>query len=423
MSHLGLLHATAFAEKGFGVICYDNDRQVINNLQQGILPITEPQLDELFNISFNKMRFSTALEPLKQCNVIFIACDVPTDNSGNSDLTIIHQLVNQVLSVISDNCCLILLSQVPPGFTRAINFAKQKLFYQVETLIFGQAVERALYPERFIIGVNDPTQSLPKDYLNLLSSFNCPILTMRYESAELAKIAINMFLVSSVSTTNLLADICEKINADWQEIMPALKLDKRIGPYAYLNPGLGIAGGNLERDLNTVIQLGQTHHSNTNIVQAWLEHSKYRQEWVWQCLQQTAINKQVNPTICILGLTYKANTHSIKNSPAINLINRLKNYRIKVHDPVVTIKDTHAEQKTDMISAIRDADIVIIMTPWQEYQHLTIDLLGATMKGEIVIDPYQVISSNDKQITKIKYFTLGKQSKKTDREKINYVET
>src|SRR4029078_8790702 len=121
-------------------------------------------------------------------------------------------------------------------------------------LVFGRAVERALYPERFIVGCPDPSAPLPDAFSAFLKLFGCPMLTMRLESAELTKIAINCFLVASVSTANTLAELCEGIGADWSEMVPGLLLDKRIGQHAYLTAGLGIAGGNLERDLATVIR-------------------------------------------------------------------------------------------------------------------------------------------------------------------------
>ena len=120
-------------------------------------------------------------------------------------------------------------------------------------------MERALFPERFMVGCADPASRCRRSFTELLAAFKCPILPMRYESAELAKIAINIFLTASVTATNTLANICEKIGADWGEIAPALKLDKRIGPHAYLAPGLGLSGGNLERDLVTVQSLAAEH--------------------------------------------------------------------------------------------------------------------------------------------------------------------
>ena len=158
---------------------------------------------------------------------------------------------------------------------------------------------------------------------------------MRYESAELAKISINMFLVASVTTTNTLAEICETIDADWEEIAPALRLDRRIGQYAYLSPGLGLSGGNLERDLNTIIKLGQSHATDTGVVDAWLNNSQYRRDWVLRCVRNNVLKHLETPVICILGLAYKPDTHSVKNSPSIALINQLKIHEVNAHDPIV----------------------------------------------------------------------------------------
>ena len=124
---------------------------------------------------------------------------------------------------------------------------------------------------------------------------------MRYESAELAKISINMFLVASVTTTNMLAELCEKVGADWAEIVPSLRLDQRIGTYAYLKPGLGIAGGNLERDLATVMSYAQSHSTDASIVAAWTAHSLYCKNWAWRKLNELVLSQMPNAQIAVLG--------------------------------------------------------------------------------------------------------------------------
>lgn len=145
-------------------------------------------------------------------------------------------------------------------------------------------------------------------------AFGCPILPMSYESAELAKISINCCLVGMISVANTLAEVCERIGADWHEIVPALRLDKRIGPYAYISPGLGIAGGNLERDLATVCRLAEEHGTDAEVVRAWIHNSRYRKDWVLRVLHSNVLNYCPQPRIAVLGLAYKENTHSIKNS-------------------------------------------------------------------------------------------------------------
>jgi len=421
MTHLGLVHAVAFAEKGFQLICYDEQATLIDSLQAHRLPVNEPQLDDLVKTNASRLQFTSNISHLTQCDLVFIAYDVPTDEQGNSNLTVINQLLEQVKPALSATASLVLLSQVPPGFTRQINIDKNKLFYQVETLIFGSAVTRALHPERYIIGTEDPRAELPDAYLKLLSSFDCPILKMRYESAELAKIAINMFLVASVTTTNTLAEICEHIGADWEDIAPTLRLDKRIGQHAYLTPGLGIAGGNLERDLNTIIKLGQTHTTDTETVRAWLKNSQHRRDWVLRCLQTQVFNHTKDPLICVLGLAYKPNTHSVKNSPSIALINQLKPYQIKAHDPIVKEQHaTHADRQDDLIKAIEMADVVIIMTPCVEYKNLSINTLLKHMHGNAIIDPHRMLSIDSNQQGHFRYYSLGQGSIKAEHKESEY---
>jgi UDPglucose 6-dehydrogenase len=408
MTHLGLIYASAFAEKGFNLIAYEDNVQFVADRSMP-LPVNEPQLSELIERNVTGLQFTSDLKQLRTCDLVFITCDVPTDDEGNSNLQVIDALIAKIAPMLSEKACLIILSQVPPGYTRGIQFDKSRLYYQVETLIFGRAVERALYPERYIIGAYNPNAALPDTYLSLLSSFDCPILKMRYESAELAKISINMFLVSSVTTTNTIAEICEHIGADWEEIAPALRLDKRIGQHAYLTPGLGIAGGNLERDLNTIIKLGRAKATDVGVVNSWLKNSKYRRDWVLRCLKEQVLRHIQDPLICVLGLSYKPDTHSIKNSPSIALLEQLKNHRIKAHDPVVIGVDlAHVKQEAESLHAVKAADVVIIMTPWADYKNLSFELLKKHMQGNTIIDPFRVLMGADASArTHFNYFSLG----------------
>src|SRR5262249_44268880 len=160
---------------------------------------------------------------LAACELVVFARDVATDDQGRSDLGPLRTLIDHATPHTRADAVLVVLSQVPPGFTRALReqSAEQgggrprNWYYQVETLVFGRAVERALHPERFIVGCADPTAPLPPAFKNVLDAFDCPLLPMRFESAELTKIAINMCLVSSVSVANTLAELCEAIGADW----------------------------------------------------------------------------------------------------------------------------------------------------------------------------------------------------------------
>ena len=255
LSHLGIIYSMASAARGFSVLAFDDRRDLTTDLSVGRFPVSEPGLDEAYLKHGDSLQFTANAESLAECKLIFITLDVPTDDANNSELAPLEALISRVVSVAGPDTAVAIMSQVPPGFCRRLAGrlgSSLQLYYQVETLVFGNAMERAIHPERYMVGCADPKQPFPDLYRSFLDAFDCPVLAMRYESAELCKIAINCFLVSSVSTTNMLAELCEKIHADWFEIAPALRLDRRIGPHAYLSPGLGIAGGNLERDLMTV---------------------------------------------------------------------------------------------------------------------------------------------------------------------------
>jgi UDPglucose 6-dehydrogenase len=395
MTHLGLISASAAAGRGFEVVCFDRDPALVRRLAQQDWPVLEPGLDGLIRGNATRQRFTPVLSDLAACDVVYVAPDVPTDDQGASDLSGLTALINEVAPALKPQAVMVVLSQVTPGYTRALGvLAPERLYYQVETLVFGQAVERALKPERIIVGCADPAAPLDDRLRAVLEAFGCPILLMRYESAELAKISINCCLVASVAVANTLAELCERIGADWSEIAPALKLDRRIGPHAYLAPGLGIAGGNLERDLATVRRLSDLHGTEAGLIAAWQRNSRYRRDWPLRQLQERVLARVTEPVIGVLGVTYKENTHSIKNSPAVALIKDLADYRLRVFDPAVRASsDWHARMTVtdDPLAPCDGADALVIMTPWPQFRKLAPAAIAGRLRGRVVIDPFSMI--------------------------------
>lgn len=410
MTHLGLVSGVSAAEKGFNLICYDADAARIADLNQQKLPVSEPQLDDLVVKNKQKLTFTANIADLQKCDVVYVAPDVATDDQGQSDLTVINALLDAVFSATRIDTVIVVLSQVPPGFTRVKQRTGRILYYQVETLIFGRAVERALYPERYILGCADPSQSLPESFQTFLQAHECPLLPMRYESAELAKISINMCLVASVTTANTLAELCESIGADWSEIVPALKLDKRIGPYSYLAPGLGIAGGNLERDLATVCNFADRFGTDAGVVRAWIANSQHRRDWPLRVLHGEVLSKLDDPVIAVWGLAYKQDTHSVKNSPSIALLQNIIDHNVRVFDPVVppsAAPNKNCYGATSELDACAGADVLVIMTPWPQFSKLSPSKVAEALKGKIVLDPYRVLNSVSCQDVGLRYLTLG----------------
>ena len=411
MSHLGLNYAVATANKKFQVQCFDSNTETIKVLNKKKSPIYEKNLDFSIKKNFSKLNFTTEIKNIFKCDIVYISQDVPTNDQGKSNLNKIKKQINLVLKNLNKKAILVILCQVPPGFCRKINWPKKQLYYQVETLIFGKALERASFPERFIIGTEKNDNKISKVYKNYLKTFRCPILNMSYESAELAKISINIYLISTVTTSNILSEICEKVNANWKDIIPSLQLDKRIGKFAYLEPGLGISGGNLERDLNTLSELQKKNRLYDQFLDDLKQYSKIRKNWILTYVKKIS-NKYNLKDITILGLAYKKGTHSIKNSPAINLINKLNNYKLKVFDPIVKANFRKKNLKVckNVEDAIKNTDLLIITTPWSTFKKINLNFLKKNVSLKTVIDPFSILNRQKLQRNGIKQISMGEKN-------------
>ncbi len=398
LSHLGLVTGAELAERGFRVIGYDPDAAAVAEIAAGRLPVSEPGLSELIDAAGDRWSVTADAAALAAADLVYVARDVPIDDQGIGDIGVIDDLVARLAPVLAPTALLVVLAQVPPGFTRGLaGVPAERRYYQVETLIFGQAVERARRPERYIVGSDDPARPLPWALAAVLEPRGCPILPMRYESAELTKIAINCFLVASLSTTAMLAEICEGIGAEWREIAPALRLDRRIGPHAYLAPGLGLGGTNLERDLVTVQQLAARHGTDAGQILAWRAQSRYRRLWVARTLHRVVLSRTPGATIAVLGLAYKEHTASTRNAPALALIDALGGVPVRAYDPAVASLDPPRPRVVfadTALAACTGADAVALMTPWPEFARLAPADIARALRGRTVIDPYGLLDAD-----------------------------
>ena len=411
LTHLGLNYLAASSEKNFKVVGLDLNQNRINKLKKFDIEYNEPNLQKIISKNKKTILFTSNLNNLKNCNIIFISQDVDTDEKGKGNFDNLKKLIKKVSKFLNKKSIMIILSQVQPGFTRMINFDNSRLYYQVETLILGNAIERALKPERIIIGCKNSESKINKLFLYYLSKFDCPIIKMKYQSAELAKISINILLASSITATNMLAQVCEKISADWYEIIPALRLDKRIGKQAYLKPGLGISGGNIERDVCSIQTILKKNQQPFSITKAFQENSQYMKSWVYRILkQEKIILKKDKYNIGILGLAYKENTNSIKNSPALHLLKKLKNNKGCVYDPIVKLKNKikNCTQLNNIKSLITNSNVIVLMTPWPEFNKILQVIKLQKAKNITLIDPYRIVNFKIIKNKHFKYFTIGR---------------
>ncbi|MDC2978898.1 hypothetical protein OAZ15_04785, partial [Pelagibacteraceae bacterium] len=342
LTHLGLCTMSSCLLKNHKAIGFLESKKKIN-LDEIIY---EQDLKKILINKKKKYKLTNNIKDLNKCDFIYVSYDVPTNSKGVSNLKNITNKINFLIKNLFEEIPIIILSQVPPGFTRSFLTKKTNIYYQVETLIFGSAIKRALKPERIIIGTENKKTKILKKYNNFLKSFSCPIIRMNYESAEFTKIAINIYLISSVSVTNMLSNISKSISSNWNDIKQALHLDKRIGKYAYLNPGLGLSGGNLERDLETINSITSKYPIENKFFKLYSKISTYSKNWPHRIFLKSMKEFDDLKNIGIMGLSYKKNTNSIKNSPSILLIKQINNYcnkknkriKIKVYDPVVKNK-------------------------------------------------------------------------------------
>ncbi len=192
--------------------------------------------------------------------------------------------------------------------------------------------------------------------------------------------------------------------------MPALKLDKRIGPAAYLAAGLGLSGGNLERDLATVVNLAAEFGTDKRYIQAMRDNSEHRRNWPLKTLYATILEKNPQAKVAVLGLTYKENTHSLKNSPSIKLLTDVS-CEVAAYDPVV--KQLDASFKVQIadsaLAAAKDADALIVMTPWPEFKSLDFKQIAQVMRNKLIIDPFKVVANEQLQAADFEYHTLGRE--------------
>ena len=387
-SHLGVVWSAVLAEKGNQVIYLKGAR----------FELYEPGLKELIqkNIKNENLVYDNNYSRLKDCDVIFLAYDTPTDAYNNIQLDLLNRVIAAITPNLNENAIFVVMSQVPPGFMRSIDFPKERLFHQVDTLVFGESIERALHPGSIVVGMEQSGKAggaIPSEnssfvsYHELLMEFGCPKVYVTYEEAEIFKLAMNANLAAQIAVTNTMAELCGYVGASWEAVSEALKLDTRIG--TYLKPGLGIGGGHLGRDLNTIEFLSRKHGFNSDIIGASISSSKYMQYSVLRELKNHFGYMGLN--IAIWGLSYKENTDSIKDSPAILTIDILENYEIFAHDPRVSITRKNLVMVKDPLDALQTADALLIMTNHEEYKKFKRKEI--TEKVKFIIDPYHVLSS------------------------------
>lgn len=406
MSHLGQVYSAATAAAGVDVLLMDDDADLVDRLLTSPT-VHEPGLDSVWRATASQRTCTTEFLECRNCDLVLITRDVPTSSSGESDMTAIERLVNRLFQALAGSSIpVVVLSQVAPGTTRRWLDSYPDLTYQVETLVFGNALDRATNPERHIIGREHSGGSLHPMHEAWLAVFPAERFVMSFESAEMTKIAINIYLAASVCTTNTIAELARSLGAQWDDIVPALRSDRRIGEFAYLTPGLGLSGGNIERDLASFIRISGSRGVDNDMISALLRSSAHHRQWVSRQLRDLPLSD--GSTIALLGLAYKAETASTKNSPSIAVLEEFPDYVFRVHDPSADFETarTNVQRCESWEDAVRGADCLLVMTPWDMYRTIDGQLLLRLMRGRRIIDPHSVLAHESRTLTDVDYRSL-----------------
>jgi UDPglucose 6-dehydrogenase len=391
--HLGICHAIAADKLGFEVAILDINIENLNKLSKGNLGLNEPGVRDYILSDACKIEFISDLSILKDYKLIYLALDVVVDNFGISDLEELNKLIMATINSFNLESTLIIMSQVSPGYSREISLLHKNTYYQMETLIFGAAIKRAENPERIIVGKSELSEPINQDLAFFLKSFNCPVIEMTLEEAEFSKQAANIFLASTITTTNILASLCERSGLSWNRIKPGLKLDNRIGKYSYLDPGLGIGGTNILRDLQNVKNRLENVSQGREWINVIVNASHSQQNWLRRTLETILENFEVIPKIGILGITYKENIASIYGSAPYSLLQENKDsFSWSIFDPIWKVKESLKVTQVHQISDIYlNCNIIIIGNRNLMYKDFDFNVFEKVNSKAIIIDPFNLL--------------------------------
>jgi UDPglucose 6-dehydrogenase len=395
-SHLSYVYSSVLAEKGLEVFLIDVLKRFDSfDVLSEVSRLAEPGLKELFKSCLEQGK----LKIVQDSNDVFLgadfvvlAVDTPLLKENSPDYTYIVECVKKC-SAINSSLPILLLSQVFPGFTRQLEI-QNPIYYLVETLVFGNALDRLRNPEQIIIGSKDSSFPIPNELEKLLITFNAPIKHMSWESAELTKIAFNFILANSVIASNLLANISEARNASWKDIKQALKDDSRIGAKAYVNSGLGITGGNLPRDISTLKMLAKdVSKDDLRYLESLVIYNDYLGSWISNILRLLNLDhgNHGRESVILLGMSYKVGTSSIVNSPAIRLLEEFPSIEFKGIDidPVEIPFFANFSYLENFNEAIKYSKVIILTTPWPQFI-MELNMDHHDFSDSILLDPWGV---------------------------------
>ncbi len=422
--YVGLVSGVCFAELGNNVICVDNNLDKISNLKKGIIPIYEPGLEELIkrNINQKKLQFSTDLsKSIQKSDLIFICVGTPTRAKSNeANLKYVFQVVKDIKQNLNKYKIIVTKSTVPvttgDKIQKLLSSKKNKKLYDVvsnpEFLREGEAIRDFMFPDRVVVGTNSRKAN------NILKNLYSPIIKKKgiyfntsRRAAEVIKYASNAFLATKITFINEISNLCEKLNVDVTDVSVGIGADERIGS-RFLRAGPGYGGSCFPKDTRALVSTSKKFKTNLSIVKSTIYSNDTRYKYLLTKIKQILNYKLKSKKITFLGVTFKAGTDDMRDSPSLKLIPYLikKGSKVSYYEPT-GIKNDFDKNKVAYFNNIKDAcknsDLLVIHTEWNEFKQLNFKKLNNKKKFKIydLRNLYSPVKMKNKNI---EYFSVGR---------------
>ncbi len=424
--YVGLVSGVCFSDFGHEVVCIDRDAGKIAGLDRGEVPIFEPGLEALMrkNIAAGRLTFSTDLAAgMKGAEAVFIAVGTPARRGdGHADLSYVYAAAEEIAAQIDDYVVVITKSTVPVGtnreVARRIRAAQPDAEFDVvsnpEFLREGAAIEDFMRPDRIVVGVeSDRARAVVADVYRPLFLRETPMIQTGLESAEMIKYAANAFLATKITFINEIADLCEKVGADVQSVAKGLGLDGRIGP-KFLHAGPGYGGSCFPKDTLALVQTARAHESPMRIVSTVVEANEARKQAMAGKIIAAAGGSVAGKRIAVLGVTFKPNTDDMREAPSLVIVPALRDAgaEIVLCDPQGRKEGEGLLGKASWVSgpyaAAESADILVLITEWNEFRALDLGRIRALMKGDLIVDLRNVYLPAEARAAGFNYVSIGR---------------
>ena len=423
--YVGLVTGACFAEFGVNVNCVDKDAAKVRQLCEGKIPIYEPGLGELVakGLRSGRLRFTEDLaEAVRASLVLFIAVGTPPRGDGSSDLRYVEEVAEAIARNLDGYKLVVTKSTVPVGTGRRIReiiarTRRETVEFDVaanpEFLREGAAIEDFLRPNRVVIGAESPQAvAILKDLYRPLYLLETPFVLTDVATAELIKYASNAFLATKISFINELARLCDALGVDVHQVAVGMGLDNRIGK-KFLHPGPGFGGSCLPKDLAALAQLAREREVPLGLVEATLAANARQRAWAVEKIEAAA-GGVAGKTVGVLGLAFKPNTDDIREAPAITIVSELlaRGARVRAYDPEAM---PHAREafpeldcRPDPYTAAEGADLLVVVTEWNEFRNLDLERLRGLMARPVLVDLRNVYDPAKARALGFRYHGVGR---------------